>query len=205
MSDNKFELEPYIFTVGHSSHRLATFIDLLRAYDINVLADVRSYPHSKYAPHFDSQPLKASVNDAGIKYLFMGKELGGRPKEKEYYDIEGHVLYWLLAESPFFLEGITRLESGVRKCRIAIMCSEENPRGCHRRLLVGAVLLKRGITVNHIRGDGMVQTEADLVREEANRYHDEGQRALFDVQEVNAWRSIRSVSRREKRLNSSER
>lgn len=194
----------YIFTVGHSNHTLTHFINLLKNYCIEVLADIRSHPYSKYAPHFDSQIIKSEVNNTGIKYLFMGKELGGRPKGPEFYDSEGHVLYSRLAESPLFLEGISRLEKGVQKCRVAIMCSEENPGGCHRHLLVARVLAERGVIVNHIRGDGMVQTEPDLAREEAKRYLEKNQRILFEPQEANAWRSIRSVLQREKRLNSSE-
>jgi uncharacterized protein (DUF488 family) len=198
-------VEHCIFTVGHSNHMLAHFIDLLKKYQIEVLADVRSHPYSRYAPQFEGQTIKSGVNDAGIKYLFMGKELGGRPKGGEFYDMEGHVLYSRLAESPLFLEGISRLERGVQKCRIAIMCSEENPAGCHRRLLVARVLGERGIDVKHIRGDGMAQVEADLAREEARRYLGKTPPMPFESQEAVAWRSIRSVLQREKRPNSSGR
>src|SRR5829696_9023919 len=116
-----------ILTIGHSNYSLEAFIELLRAHRIEVLVDVRSQPYSKYTPHFESRALKESLPAAGIKYLFMGKELGGRPDGDEFYDSEGFVLYSRLAESPLFLEGISRLESGMEQgLRVAIMCSEEN-------------------------------------------------------------------------------
>jgi uncharacterized protein (DUF488 family) len=98
--------------------------------------------------------------------LFLGKELGGRPESSEFYDAEGFVLYSRIAESPLFLEGIERLITGITTYRVALMCGEENPANCHRRLLVGRVLAKRGVSVRHIRGDGTVQDEDELAQEE---------------------------------------
>ena len=204
MRENTSEIKRCIFTIGHSNHPLDSFIRLLKAHCVEVLVDVRSHPNSKRAPHFDGQTLKAAVTAAGIKYLFLGKELGGRPKGEEFYDAEGYVLYSRIAKSPLFLEGISRLETGVHKYRGAIMCSEENSVGCHRRLLIGRVLAERGTTVKHISGDGRLQTETELAGEEASQNRDQGQPAIFAAQETAPWKSIRSVLRREKRSASSE-
>ena len=197
--------ERSIFTIGHSNHPFDTFLDLLRSQHIEVLVDVRSQPYAKYARHFNGQDLKAAVPDAGIRYLFLGRELGGRPRGAEFYDSEGYVLYDRVAESALFLGGISRLEKGIEKYRVALMCGEENPAGCHRRLLVGRVLTARGITVNHIYGDGRVRTEAELAQDEADGARAGGQLALFETQEVIPWKSIRSVSPKNQRLNSLER
>ena len=94
----------------------------------------------------------------------MGRELGGRPAGAEFYDQEGHVLYSRVAESSLFLEGLERLQEGLREFRLALLCSEENPAACHRRLLVGRVLAERGVAIDHIRGDGRLQSEAELIR-----------------------------------------
>jgi uncharacterized protein (DUF488 family) len=204
MSVNTSTAECCIFTIGHSNHPLDRFVELLKAYRIEVLVDVRSHPYSKHAPHFDIQTLKAGVTAAGIKYMFLGKELGGRPKGEEFYDADGYVLYSRVAESPLFLEGISRLGTGIKRYRVAIMCSEENPAGCHRRLLIGRVLATRGTTIYHIRGSSKVQTEAELANEEANRSRGNDQPTLFESQGAAPWRSIRSVLRREKQPNSSE-
>ena len=78
-----------IYTIGHSNHALDTFLDLLKSHEIEVLVDIRSQPYAKYATHFSGRDLKAAVTEAGIRYLFLGNELGGRPQGDEYYDPEG--------------------------------------------------------------------------------------------------------------------
>ena len=194
-----------LFSIGHSNHALERFLELLRQHRIEVLADARSHPYSRFAPHFDASSLKEAVIGAGIKYLFMGKELGGRPEGDDFYDAEGHVLYWRVAESNLFLDGIVRLENGITKHRVAIMCSEEDPSACHRRLLVGRVLKTRGVQLEHIRGDGRIQTEAELQAEE-ERCRANGQIGFFDEPpQEKAWRSIQSVLQRGRRQTSSER
>ena len=101
-----------------------------------------------------------------------------------------------MAESPTFLEGIGKVEKGSGKYRIALFCSEENPAICHRRLLIGRVLAERGTAVLHIRGDGRLQTEAELQAEEEAERNADGQQALFETDEVAEWKSIRSVEKR---------
>jgi uncharacterized protein (DUF488 family) len=126
---------------------------------------------------------------AQIEYVFLGKELGGRPPEPESYDTKGHVLYSAVAKSQRFASGLQRLLTGAATYRVAILCSEENPGNCHRRLLVARVLADRGITVLHIRGDGNVISEDDLGR----LPEDTAQCALFGQDDA-AWRSTRPVT-----------
>jgi uncharacterized protein (DUF488 family) len=97
----------------------------------------------------------------GSSYVFLGAELGGRPPEPELYDAGGHVRYAELATRPRFLEGIARLEEGAQRHRVAMLCSEEDPARCHRRLLVVPALIADGVAVVHIRGDGTASTEPD--------------------------------------------
>lgn len=194
-----------VFSVGHSNHSAQALIDLLKKHDIQVVADVRSHPQSRYAPHFDTSPLKANLQAAGINYISLSRELGGRPDGAEFYDAEGHVLYSKLATSPVFLEGIERVEKGARTYRIALLCSEENPVNCHRRLLVGRVLRQRGISLDHIRGDGRLQTEEDLLNEEARYQPQVAQIELFHPPLEPTWRSTQSVSRKSQPPSSSER
>jgi len=198
-------INKYIFTIGHSNHTMETFLRMLKQYDIEVMVDVRSQPHSKNVPHFDLHILKATLTRSRIKYLYLGKELGGRPDGDEFYDPDGHVLYFRLAKSELFLKGIYRLEKGLQKYRVAIMCSEEDPTSCHRRLLIGRVLAEKGFSLNHIRGDGRLQMEEDLTKQESHCPQNEGQLGLFSKGEEIVWRSIRSVSHRRLRPSSSER
>lgn len=177
---------PRIFTIGHSNHDADHFCRLLQMHDIEVLVDVRSWPHSRYVEWADVSCLPQLVREAGVKYLFLGKELGGRPEGDEFYDDDGHVLYGQVAGQDSFKQAIERLERGAKQCRIAIMCSEEDPQHCHRRLLVAKVMLEHGVAIAHIRKDGRVETEVSPLE------LSEG--TLFEAEE-SQWRSSLSVSR----------
>jgi uncharacterized protein (DUF488 family) len=179
-----------IFTAGHSNHSLEDFLRLLAQHGIEVVVDTRSHPYSKYVSHFNREELAAALKEAGVKYLYLGRELGGRPDEQEYFDEGGHVLYYRLAQSRLFLGGIERVEAGSRQYRVALMCSEEDPAVCHRHLLVSRVLAERGANVRHIRADGTIQDYADIKAPE------EQQLLLFDIPGLNPWKSLRSVSRK---------
>jgi uncharacterized protein (DUF488 family) len=148
-----------IYTVGHSNHSLEQFLRVLSMNMIKVLVDVRSAPYSRFTPHFNIQPLKLSIKNTGMEYVYLGKELGGRPSEKTYYDEQGNVSYNLLSESPLFLEGIERLMIGITKYRVAIMCAEEDPGKCHRNFLIAKALKAKSVEVRHIRGDGRIEID----------------------------------------------
>lgn len=186
-----------LFTIGHSNHTLETFLGLLRQHGIETLVDTRSRPRSQYVPHFNVEELKPAVEAAGIRFVFLGEKLGGRPDADAFYDADGHVLYGRVAEAPFFLEALTRVEKGAKRQRVALLCAEENPLGCHRHRLVGRVLRNHGLNVLHIRGDGRLQTSEALDAEEAGGTA--AQPSLFDAEEMEEsrpWRSLQSVSRR---------
>lgn len=152
-----------IFTVGHSNQTLASFLEQLRTHSIDVVVDVRSYPISKYAQHFCIDQIKASLPLENFKYLFMGDQLGGMPRGQEFRDEEGNVSHAKIEKSSAFQAGIERVSIGVNKgFQIALMCGEENPSQCHRRLLLGRVLETKGLEVRHIRANGIIQMENDL-------------------------------------------
>lgn len=185
---------PVVWTVGHSNHSLETFLGLLEAHGIQILADVRSQPFSRFSPQFNADTLKAALTEKGIRYSFFGDTLGGRPRDEEYYDRDGHVRYDRVAESDFFHEGVTRLERGVsRGYRVALMCSEEDPTVCHRHLLVARVLSGQGYPIWNIRGDGTVADYSALQKEKDDAT---GQESLFapdEIEEERPWRSLQSV------------
>lgn len=182
-----------IWTIGHSNHSGERFIELLKGFSIDVVADVRSQPYARYAVHFSRDPLRQLLTDAGLRYVFLGRELGGRPDEPELYDRDGHVLYGRLADTARFREGLSRLQEGAVRWRVAMMCGEEDPTDCHRRLLVARALRLSSpkTKVRHIRGDG-----SDLEDERLGHESDPGdQLALFgEKDQKDQWRSARSVS-----------
>jgi uncharacterized protein (DUF488 family) len=184
-----------VYTVGHSSHSFEKFLPLLTANRIEVVVDTRSAPYSKFAPQFDRESIQRELVQAGVKYLFLGAELGGRPKNSAYYDERGHVLYSSITKDAAFNSAIERLERGIASMRVALMCGEEDPAHCHRRLLIGRVLVERGHEVLHIRGDGHMETEADVTAASGKSLVSE-QPALFAELDEDQWRSTASVSPR---------
>ena len=175
-----------IWTIGHSKHETDRFIELLSENHISAVVDVRTIPMSKMAPQFNESALKASLAKAGINFIPMGRELGGRPKEDEMYDREGRVFYNRLAESELFKSGIDRIEKGASQFKIAIMCSEGKPEGCHRHLLVGRVLDGLGFDVRNILVDGSIRSYKDL-SPEANQF------TLIELEKEETWKSVLPV------------
>lgn len=191
-----------VLTIGHSNHPFETFVGLLKQHQVETVVDVRTSPYSRYAVHFNKRVIQRALPSQGIAYLFLGRHVGGMPADESFYDDQGYVLYDRLAESTKFQEGISRILNCAQSTCAALLCSEEDPTNCHRRLLVGRVLRERGVEVLHIRGDGRVQSEqavADAEEFEKTR----GQISLFETEEPEAWRSSQSVLPRKVPPNSS--
>jgi uncharacterized protein (DUF488 family) len=124
--------------------------------------DVRSYPFPKYAHQYDQDAIKKTALAAGFKYLWLGQETGGMPRDRSLYDENDHVVYEKIAATPGFREGIGRLLKGAESYNIALMCAEENPTHCHRRHLIARALNEHGVVVEHIRGTGAAETDTEL-------------------------------------------
>jgi uncharacterized protein (DUF488 family) len=182
-----------IFTIGHSSHPIDLFLGLLKNHGIEAVADTRSYPKSKFAPQYNSEALGRSLRENGITYLFLGKDLGGRPEGAHFYDADGRVLYARVAESELFRKGLERLQEQMQRFRVAMLCSEEDPSVCHRRLLITRVLRERGIAAIHIRASGAVESEEEILASEAAKAAQDPQLTLFEHSPVSEWKSIPSV------------
>ncbi len=179
-----------VWTVGHSNHDVDGLLALVRRHRIAHVVDVRSHPHSRYAPHFNRDELRASVEACGIRYAFLGSALGGRPRHEDQVDADGHALYDMMAAEPAFNRAIEGVLRGASEHRIVLLCSCGAPHECHRRLLVGKVLCDRGAELRHILPDGDVLSERTVQLRD-----DHAQDMLFGHDEL-PWRSIRSVSPR---------
>lgn len=155
-------MEPLtVLTVGHSTHEYESFLILLRRAEVNAIADVRTSPFSRHLPHFNCDTLRENLRRNKISYVFLGKELGGRPSDHKYYS-DGVADYEKMATSDEFKKGLNRVIDGAKKYRIALMCSEHNPLDCHRCLLVGPALSNLGITVKHVLSDGRIATHLEI-------------------------------------------
>lgn len=153
-----------LYTIGHSNHSIERFIALLRQHGITAVADVRSTPYSRFNPHFSREPLKKSLVDAGIHYVYLGEELGARSKDRACYDA-GRVNFHKLAQTELFKQGLERLRTGMADYKIALMCAEKEPLDCHRTILVTRELVRQSIPVAHIRDSGALEShDAALAR-----------------------------------------
>lgn len=134
-----------LFSIGHSNHPIGRFISLLKGADVTLLADVRSYPKSRYAPQFNRDALTKSLEENGIAYLYLGKELGGMAREK------------ISAED--FNRGLDRLLTESARQSTAMMCAERDPLDCHRWLWLSRELSARGMDVAHILANGKIESQ----------------------------------------------
>ncbi len=153
--------EASIYTIGYSTHSIESFISLLKANQIHVIADVRSQPYSRYKPEFSQKELKNSLQAEGLQYVFLGRELGARRDEPECY-VDGKIDYSLVEKTKLFQKGIERLEKGMKQYRIALLCAEKDPIGCHRAILISRYLWKMGVPVVHIHDDGNLESHEQL-------------------------------------------
>ena len=151
-----------ILTIGHSAHGVDGFVALLHRHAVSAVADVRSQPFSRYAPHFNRNAPQKTLAASGIGYVFLGKELGARSQDRSCY-VNGQVQYERIARTGTFLTGIDRLLAGAEAERVAVMCTEKDPLDCHRTLLVALALADRGAEVSHILADGRLETNDEAM------------------------------------------
>ncbi len=152
-----------VFTIGHGGRDFDDFADLLSRFEITYLVDVRSAPYSRYQPEFGKEPLDDLLSKRGIRYVYMGDTLGGRPSDESCY-VDGRVDYMLCRQKEWFQRGIRRLrDASQQQLRIALMCSEGKPENCHRSKLIGAELDAQGIPVIHIDEKGDAQEQPAIL------------------------------------------
>jgi uncharacterized protein (DUF488 family) len=147
-----------VFTVGHSNVESARFLELLKLHQIQAIADVRSSPYSRYVPQFNREILQRTLKEQGVAYVYLGGELGAMRSEAECY-VNEQPNVTLIARLPAFQRGLDRLCQGAARMRVAMMCAEKDPLQCHRCVLVSPRLRERGIEVQHILGDGRIETQ----------------------------------------------
>ncbi len=150
-----------IHTLGHSNHPPEKFLSLLHKHDIEVVADVRSRPYSRFFPHFNREALKLLLETNGLRYLFWGQELGGKPRDLDR-PLSDEVVWDYLRSRPQFQEGLKRLLREARLARVCLLCAEADPARCHRGQLLAPELTARGAEVRHILPDGTVLDHRNL-------------------------------------------
>lgn len=146
-----------IWTIGHSTHPFEDFLAMLKSFDIELVADVRSFPGSRRYPQFNKENLIASLPENGIEYVHIIK-LGGRRKglSDSKHTVWRHPAFRGYADymdTTSFEEGIVTLEEIASQKRVAYMCSEAVWWRCHRSM-ISDYLKSKGWVVMHIMGVG---------------------------------------------------
>ena len=150
-----------VLTIGHSTMSYLRFLSLLRGAGVTAVADVRTAPYSRFFSHFNREYLKEGLRADSIAYTFLGKELGGRPANRQLY-CDGVADYEKMEKTEDFEKGLDRVIEGAKKYCVALMCSEHDPIDCHRCLLVARALGERDVEVRHILSDGKIISQSDV-------------------------------------------
>jgi uncharacterized protein (DUF488 family) len=161
---------PTIFTIGHSTHQLDYFLELLREYRVNCVIDIRSVPASAYNFQYNQEPFKTFLKNNKISYLHFAEEFGARQTDPDLLDDEGKLDFDLVRKSWLFNNGLERIWQGIEKGYVvAIMCSESEPLDCHRFSMVSVGLEKDGFEVIHILKDKSIKSNSELENELLNK------------------------------------
>jgi uncharacterized protein (DUF488 family) len=148
---------PLLLTVGHSTRTLESFIALLQAHRVSLVADVRTIPRSRHCPQFNAESLPKPLKKAGIGYTHLAALGGLRHTSRASVNtgwrnasFRGFADYM---QTPDFERGLTDLVRLTRRERLVLMCAEAVPWRCHRSLIADALLV-RGLRVEHITSLG---------------------------------------------------
>lgn len=152
-----------IFTIGHSTHPIEYFTELLKKFNVTCIVDVRSVAASRYNPQFNKVFLGSFLKNNDILYLHFDKEFGARQTDPSVLDTDNKVDFEKVQQSTVFENGVKRLEQGLVKgyC-IALMCSEADPLDCHRFVMITASLKDKGFTIKHILKDQTLVDNTEL-------------------------------------------
>lgn len=163
--------KPKIYTIGHSSHSISFFHEMLVENGINCVVDVRSFAVSTYNPQFNKDALSNFLKIKKINYLHFAKEFGARHNSPELLDEDGKIDFEKVRDTPSFRDGKDRLRKGIESgYHIALMCSESDPLDCHRFSMISVALEKDGFDVNHILKDKSVATNKELEVQMLKKY-----------------------------------
>lgn len=142
-----------IYTVGHSTHSLDEFVDLLRAHGIRRVVDVRTVPRSRHNPQYNRETFSRALHHRHLHYRHM-KGLGGLRHTRadspntgwRNASFRGFADYM---QTPAFAQALEDLIALAACEPTVIMCAEAVPWRCHRSLIADALLV-RGVPVSHI-------------------------------------------------------
>jgi len=177
-----------VYTIGHSNRTIDELLSLLRRIPITILVDVRAHPQSQRYPQFSQEPLRQSLEAAGVTYHWAGRHLGGMRKSQgvsKHIALEDESLraYADYMEGESFQKTVVQLMHLAATSNTAILCAEKLPEQCHRSLLSDYLLLQAA-DVSHIIEDEIIvrhQLSPQVRRESVQLIYDRGATQLLDL------------------------
>jgi uncharacterized protein (DUF488 family) len=155
---------PPVFTIGYGARTVDELIAVLHAHQIVFLVDVRTAPYSRFKPEFSKDALERELKQRGIRYVYLGDALGGRPADPDCY-VDDKVDYERVKSKTFYQAGIERVQAAwQRGVHFVLMCSEGKPEQCHRSKLIGETLAGLGIAVAHIDEHDRVCSQDEVIQ-----------------------------------------
>lgn len=160
------KMQKMIYTIGHSTHSMQYFLELLTIYAVNCVVDVRSLPASRFNPQFNKKALEACLGNNGIDYLHLPDAFGARQNRKDVLNEKGIVDFEKLRLTDTFQMSLSTLDGLSGEGKIcALMCAEAEPLSCHRFSMITPVLKERGWDIYHIMKDKQVTSQEQLERD----------------------------------------
>jgi len=146
--------ENILYTVGHSSRSAGILCDLLSTAHVTTVADVRTVPRSSRFPWFDQGSLGKMLEEEGVDYVWVGRQLGGRrpsvpdsPHVALKPDMRGYADHMATEAFRRTIHGLCVM---ARERRLAILCAERRPENCHRSFLSDYFVHAEGFRVTHL-------------------------------------------------------
>jgi len=163
--------KPIVFTIGHSTHSLDYFLDLLRTYSIDCVIDVRSIAASKFNPQYNQIPLSNFLRSNNIFYKHLSLEFGARQTSPDLLDDDGKVSFEKVQESWNFKKGVSIIKNETDLgSKVVLMCSESDPFDCHRFSMISIALSNFDFEVKHILKDKSLKTNEQLENQLLKKY-----------------------------------
>lgn len=159
-----------IYTIGYSGFMLDEFIKVLKKYKINALIDVRSSPYSKIYQDYNKLNLQKQLSSNGIIYRNYNNEFGARQEDIRYFT-DGYLDFNKYRKSKSFLEGIRKVEEGIKlNYNFALMCAEKDPSTCHRNIMVAKEFYSLGYNVKNILSNGYYESQESIEQRLVDHY-----------------------------------
>ena len=154
-----------IFTIGHSTHDIDEFLELLQKHNISVIVDVRSIPYSEYCPQFNKEKLNLTLQRKDLYYRYTGDVLGS------HQNFPDRISFDLNQLSTEYMKEIELLINDSQNQNVAIMCREKEPHVCHRTLRIARVLELKQVCVQHILANGKLENQIEAMKNLRKAYN----------------------------------